>query len=108
MSTPVPESRPVTAQERAERNFELVRKMIDDYDTDMFYGNFTYSNKVPGLAYMSDEVDGFVSIITLMEIVQDGCKSYKAGTIVTKLDLHAETVYEERIIETMYSERIFS
>ena len=41
MSTPVPEPRPVTAQERAERNFELVRKMIDEYDTDMFYGNFT-------------------------------------------------------------------
>ena len=57
---------------------------------------------------MSDEADGFVFIITLMEIVQDGCKSYKAGTIVTKLDLHAETVYEERIIETMYGERIFS
>lgn len=98
MTAPLSAQRPKTAQERAERNLEVINKLIQQDNIYAFQMISTKSTIVPGLFHWSEEVDGFISTIILIETIYNGRTVYKVNTIVTKLDPDSDTAYAQRVI----------
>lgn len=98
MTAPLSAQRPKTAQERAERNLELMNKLIKEGTLDTFHMLATKSTTVPGLFHLSEEVDGFISTIMLIETTHNGYPAYKVNTIVTKIDPDSDTAHAQRVI----------